>query len=87
MDESRRFIANKTSRGEDLIEKTDTALVGLSIHLLNNENQEKVVVLTTDKPAGLAAETILEKHGYKNQIKYQYISEEYLQKITADKFP
>jgi hypothetical protein len=57
MDQTRRFIANDTDRAEDRIEKTDTALVGLAAQLLEKRKAAQVVLLTTDKPAGRAAET------------------------------
>ncbi len=63
MDEARRFIANETDRSEDFIEKTDTALVGLAAQLLDTTAAETIVLLTTDKPAGRAAEALLSNHG------------------------
>lgn len=83
MDEARRFIATETDRDEDRIEKADTALVGLAAHLLDSGTADDVVLWTTDKPAGRAAETFLVKHGFGEQIHYQYISEEFLQSLTA----
>lgn len=46
MDEARRFIANETDRNEDIIEKADTALVGLAVQLLDTGNAETAVLLT-----------------------------------------
>lgn len=86
MDETRRFIANETNRAEDSIEKADTALVGLAAQLLDTGEADHVVLLTTDKPAGHAAETLLAKHGFTDQIEFQYVSVAYLDALTADKF-
>lgn len=83
MDEARRVIANETDRDEDRIEKTDTALVGLGAQLLDTEDITGVVLLTTDKPAGRAAESLLTRHGFSDRIEYRYVSEEYLETITA----
>jgi hypothetical protein len=86
MDEARRFIANETDRDEDVIEKADTALVGLAAQLLDTEETDNVVLLTTDKPAGRAAETLLPQHGFSDRIEFRYVSVEYLETLTADEF-
>jgi len=86
MDEARRFIANETDPDEDMIEKTDTALVGRAGWLLDTGEGENVVLLTTDKPAGQAAETFLAQHGFSDRIEYRYVSLAYLETITADEF-
>ena len=86
MDETRRFIASETDRNEDRIEKADTALVGLAAQLLDTGETDSVVLLTTDKPAGKAAETILANHGFEERIEYRYVSEGYLETITAAEF-
>lgn len=86
MDEARRFIANETDRDEDITEKADTALVGLAAQLLDTGQADHVAPLTTDKPAGRAAEMLLPQHGFSDRIEYQYVSVEYLETITADEF-
>jgi hypothetical protein len=86
MDEARRYIAHETERAEDAIEKADTALLGLAAQLLDTEKATMVVLLTTDKPAGQAAETLLPEHGFRDRVTYQYISTEYLETITASYF-
>jgi len=86
MDAARRFIASETDRQEDRIEKTDTALVGLAAQLLASGDADHVVLLTTDKPAGLATETLLPKHGFTEQVTYQYVSVEFLETVTAEDF-
>jgi hypothetical protein len=86
MDAARRFIAAETDRDEDLIEKADTALLGLAVQVLASGQADHVVLLTTDKPAGRAAETLLPKHGFDDQITYQYVSVEYLETISAEDF-
>lgn len=86
MDETRRFIAHETDRAENSIEKADTALVGLAAQLLETKEADWIILLTTDKPAGRAAERLLSEHGFPNQIEYRYVSEEYLATITAAEF-
>jgi hypothetical protein len=86
MDEARRFIANETDRDEDTIEKADTALVGLAAQVLETGEAEYVVLLTTDKPAGRAAETLLPQHSFSNRIEFRYVSVEYLETLSADEF-
>ncbi|MFD1514089.1 hypothetical protein [Halomarina rubra] len=86
MDEARRFIANATDRNEDIIEKADTALIGLAAQLLDTGQADHIVLLTTDKPAGKAAETLLAQRGYGDQIEYRYASVGYLESITASEF-
>jgi hypothetical protein len=87
MDEARRFIANETDRDEDNIEKADTALAGLAAQVLDSDDADQVVLLTTDKPAGKAAKTLLPQHGFSDNIEYQYVSVDYLETLTADDFP
>ena len=86
IDEARRFIANETDRAEDSIEKADPALVGLAAQLLDTGEAAHVVLLTTDKPAGKAAETLLPKHGFSGRIEFRYVSVEYLETLTATEF-
>jgi len=86
MDEARRFIANETNRDEDSIEKADTALVGLAAQLLGTGDADHVVLLTTDKPAGRAAETLLSRYGFSERIEFRYVSVAYLDTLTADEF-
>jgi len=86
MDQARRFIANETDRDEDITEKTDTALVGLAAQLLDTGEADHVVLLTTDKSAGRAAEAFLPQHGFSDRIKFRYASVEYLETLTANGF-
>lgn len=86
MDEARRFIASETDRDEDITEKADTALVGLAAQLLDTGQAGHVVLLTTDKPAGRAAETLLLRHGFNDRIEFRYVSVEYLETITVNEF-
>ncbi|WP_049972631.1 hypothetical protein [Haladaptatus cibarius] len=86
MDAARRFIANDTDRPEDTIEKTDTALIGLAAQLFDTGQAGSVVLLTTDKPAGRAAESLLPSHGFTNDVEYRYVSVECLETITAVEF-
>ncbi len=68
MDKTRRFIADKTDREEDTIENADTALIGLAAQLLDTGQTDHVVLLTTDKPAGRAAETLFPQHGFSDRL-------------------
>lgn len=86
MDEARRFIASESNRDEDRIEKTDTALVGHAARQLETGAASRVVLLTTDKPAGKAAETLLPQHGFRAQIEYRYVSIDYLETVASDEF-
>ena len=86
MDDARRFIANETDRDEDRIEKADTALVGLAAQLLDSGRATHITLLTTDKPAGRAAETLLPQHGFSDRIEYRYVSVAFLETITAESF-
>ncbi|WP_458210954.1 hypothetical protein [Haladaptatus sp. NG-SE-30] len=86
MDAARRFIANDTDRPEDTIEKTDTALIGLAAQLFDTDKADSIVLLTTDKPAGRAAESLLPSHGFTNDIEYRYVSVEFLERITTAEF-
>jgi hypothetical protein len=86
MDDARRAIANETDRDEDGIEKADTALVGLAAQLLDSGEAEEVVLLTTDRPAGRAAERLLPEHGFEGQVEYRYVGESYLERVTAAEF-
>jgi hypothetical protein len=86
MDDARRFIANETDRDEDRIEKADTALVGLAAQLLDSEQADHITLLTTDKPAGRAAETLLPQHGFSDRIDYRYVGVAFLETITAGSF-
>jgi hypothetical protein len=86
MDDARRFIAHETDRDEDVTEKADPALVGLAAQLLDTGQANHVVLLTTDKPAGRAAETVFPQHGFQGSIEFRYVSVEYLETITAAAF-
>ena len=86
MDEARRFIANETDRAEDSIEKADPALVGLAAQLLDTGEADQIALLTTDKPAGRAAEALLPQHGFSDRIEFRYVSVEYLETLTATEF-
>lgn len=86
MDQARRFVASHTDRDEDLVEKADTALLGLSAHLLDTHHARQVVLLTTDKPAGEAALALLANHGFGGQIDYRYVGREFLASVDAETF-
>jgi len=85
MDAARRFIPNETDRPQDVVKKADTALVGLAAQFLEDD-AEQVVLLTTDNPAGRAAEALLPEYGFEGRLEYRCVSEEYLQNVTANDF-
>ena len=86
MDQARRFLATHTGRDGDLVEKADTALLGLSTQLLDSGHARRVVLLTTDKPAGEAALTLFSNHGFGDQIDYRYVGREFLASVDAETF-
>lgn len=86
MDDARRWIANETGRAEDVVEKADTALVGLAAQLLDAGDVDDIILLTTDKPAGNAAEALLPEYGFDGRIQFRYVSETSLETATADEF-
>ena len=64
MDDARRFIAEETDRPEDVVEKADTSLVGISVQLLDTRRADRVSLYTGDKPAGKAAERLVPRYGF-----------------------
>lgn len=71
MDTVRNYIAQQSNRSEDAIEKADTALGGVTAHLLDNGNASAVCVLTTDIDAGNGVVTAIEAHGFAGQITFK----------------
>ena len=47
---------------------------------------DDVVVLTTDKPAGRAAETVLAQHAFDDRVECRYVGVAYLDTLTAADF-
>lgn len=86
MDAAARFIASETNRKHDEIEKADGALVGLAAQLLDTGNADTAVLLTTDKPAGRAAETVLPRHGFRDQIEYRYVGNDLIKNLSTENF-
>lgn len=68
MDDVRTFIADRTNRDEDTIEKADAALGGLAIQLLTRDAVRNIVVLTTDRPAGAGVGHALSRRGYGDSV-------------------
>lgn len=64
MDQSRRYIADATNRTEDIVEKTDTEIVGLALQFLIDGAATQVVLCTNDIPLGKAAESLIPKYGF-----------------------
>lgn len=71
MDDVRGFIARKSTREEDTIEKADTALGGVAAHLLDSGTAAYVCILTTDGDAGRGVVTVLEAHGFDGRIEFR----------------
>lgn len=86
MDATTRFIASETNRKHDEIEKADGALVGLAAQLLDTGEADTVVLLTTDKPAGHAAETVLPRHGFRDRIEYRHVGPGYTENLSKEDF-
>ena len=64
MDQARRFIASTSDRPEDIVEKTDTEIVGLALELLLEGTVDRVTVVTNDIPLGAATETLIPQYGF-----------------------
>lgn len=86
VDQARWFIASYTGRDENLVEKTDTALFGLSTQLFDIGYVRRVVLLTADKPASEAALALFSNHVFNDQIDYQYVRREFLALVSAETF-
>lgn len=67
MDQARRFIASSSDRPEDIVEKTDTEIVGLALELLLEDTADRVTVVTNDIPLGEAAETLIPQYGFDDE--------------------
>ncbi|WP_226005375.1 hypothetical protein [Natrinema salinisoli] len=74
MDEARRFIASEAGHDEDILQKADTALIGLAAQLLDSGQADRIALLTTNKPADRATETLLSERGFDDRIEYRYVS-------------
>lgn len=70
MDGIQRYIASASNRDEDLIEKPDTALGGLAVQLLDEKEVKFVRLVTTDADAGKGAVSLIEAHGFQDQIEW-----------------
>ena len=64
MDQTRRFIASSSDRAEDIVEKTDTELVGLALEALLGDTSGRATVVTNDIPLGEAAEVLVPQYGF-----------------------
>lgn len=67
MDQARGFIASASNRSEDIVEKTDTEIVGLTLELLLAGTADRVTVVTNDIPLGEAAESLIPQYGFDNE--------------------
>lgn len=67
MDIVTQYIATKDSIRSDEVEKTDGALGGLAIQLLD-QGVDTVVIYTTDRLAGTGIETAMRQLGYADRV-------------------
>ncbi len=67
MDQARSFIATASNRSEDVVEKTDTEIVGLALETLANGTADQVTVVTNDIPLGKASESLLPQYGFDDE--------------------
>jgi len=67
MDRARRFIANSSDRPEDIVETTDTEIVGLALEYLLEDSTDHVTIVTNDIPFGEAAETLIPQYGFDDE--------------------
>ena len=67
MDQTRSFIANASNRSEDLVETTDTQIVGLALESLLADTTDSVTVVTNDIPLGEAAASLIPQYGFDDQ--------------------
>lgn len=66
MDQTRSFIANASNRSEDLVETTDTQIVGLALESLLADTAS-VMIVTNDIPLGEAAASLIPQYGFDDQ--------------------
>lgn len=70
MDDVRGYIAHASNREEDSIEKADTALAGIAVQLLEQEDAAYIYLVTTDTDAGNGAVAAVEAAGFSGQIEF-----------------
>lgn len=71
MDETRNFIARASGRSPDIVEKTDTEIVGLALEMLRDGSADRVLIVTNDVPLGDAAESLVPTYGFdEDQIEW-----------------
>jgi hypothetical protein len=70
MDVTRCYIAHKTDRQEDTVEKADTALAGSAAQLLDTGNVDRVVVYTADIAAGDGVVTAISQSNLPNRVEF-----------------
>lgn len=79
MDGVRRFIANADDRPHDEIERADLALAGVVAHAFARERATQAYIYTTDRLAGIGAETVFASEGFGDSVTYvdgfQFIEE------------
>jgi len=71
MDDTREYIARASGRSPDIVETTDTEIVGLALEILLEGTAERVLVVTNDVPLGDAAESLVPNYGFdEHQIEW-----------------
>lgn len=68
MDDVRSYIAHASNRPEDQIEKADTALAGVAVQRLAQDDISAATVVTTDTDAGAGVKRAVEAAGFEGQI-------------------
>ena len=68
MDDVRGYIARASNRDEDTIEKADTALAGVAVQLLDDDEAGYIYLVTTDIHAGEGAVAAVEAAGFDDRI-------------------
>ncbi|SFC59437.1 hypothetical protein SAMN05444422_11190 [Halobiforma haloterrestris] len=84
MDQARSFIANSSDRSEDIVEKTDTEIVGLALEMLLNDTADRVTVVTNDIPLGEAAEALIPRYGFDNDQVIWLTGDEFADELSDD---
>lgn len=87
MDQARRFIANASDRPEDIVEKTDTEIVGLALEMLLDGVTDRVILVTNDIPLGEAAESLIPQYGFDDEQIEWLTGDELVPELDEDFVP
>jgi len=87
MDQARRFIANASDRPEDIVEKTDTEIVGLALEILLDGVADRVIIVTNDIPLGEAAASLIPQYGFDDEQVEWFTGDELTPELGEDFVP